>query len=79
MDNRDDAEGNFRRMRDTKEKNRPAAVNDDLDRWVSEMAGLTQPDEVYWVDGSEAERTQLTALAVEQGILIPLNAEKRPN
>jgi phosphoenolpyruvate carboxykinase (GTP) len=46
--------------------------------WVGEMARLTQPDRIHWCDGSEAERAALTAQAVEQGILIPLNQKKRP-
>ena len=28
--------------------------------WVSEVAALTQPDRVYWCDGSEAEWTAMT-------------------
>lgn len=61
------------------EQNRPATVNAHADKWVKDMAAMTQPDQVYWVDGSESERERLTQLAVDEGILIPLNAEKRPN
>jgi phosphoenolpyruvate carboxykinase (GTP) len=46
--------------------------------WVDEVAQMTQPDEIVWCDGSEAERDRLTQLAVDEGILIPLNQEKRP-
>ncbi len=28
--------------------------------WVEEVAELTQPDRIYWVDGSEEENTRLT-------------------
>jgi len=46
--------------------------------WVDEMARLCQPDEVFWCDGSEAEKKALTAEAVAKGILIKLNQEKLP-
>jgi phosphoenolpyruvate carboxykinase (GTP) len=53
-------------------------TNPHLERWVSEMAAMTTPDQIVWCDGSEAERARLTELAVQQGILTPLNQEKRP-
>ena len=46
--------------------------------WVMEMAALTQPDRIFWCDGSESEREALYAEAVRQGILIQLNQEKLP-
>jgi len=66
-------------MSEINEQNRPENVNAHADKWVRDMAAMTQPDQVYWVDGSEGERERLTQLAVDEGILIPLNAEKRPN
>jgi phosphoenolpyruvate carboxykinase (GTP) len=42
------------------------------------MATLCQPSELVYCDGSAAERAQLTAQAVAQGVLIPLNQQKRP-
>ncbi len=53
-------------------------TNPHLRAWVEQVAGRTRPDRIEWCDGSEAERVRLTKLAVEQGILLPLNAEKRP-
>jgi len=52
--------------------------NTELLAWVSKMAQMTQPDNVVWCDGSEEEKQRLTAQAVKEGILIPLNQEKRP-
>jgi phosphoenolpyruvate carboxykinase (GTP) len=43
-----------------------------------EMADLTQPDRIFWCDGSESEKEALYAEAVRQGVLIRLNQEKLP-
>lgn len=47
--------------------------------WVNEVADLTQPDSVYWCDGSEEENKAICDLLVKQGTFIPLNPKKRPN
>ena len=46
--------------------------------WVRKMAEICKPDRIFWCDGSKAEREVLTAEAVKQGILIPLNQKKLP-
>ncbi len=56
----------------------PQQVNEHVARWVQESAALTQPDRIYWCDGSEAERAHLREVAVREGVLIPLNQEKLP-
>jgi phosphoenolpyruvate carboxykinase (GTP) len=52
--------------------------NEELLTWVAKMAQMTQPDQIVWCDGSEEEKKRLTEQAVKEGILIPLNPQKRP-
>jgi phosphoenolpyruvate carboxykinase (GTP) len=47
-------------------------------RFVQETIDLCKPDNVYWCDGSEAEKKALTEEAVAKGILLKLNEEKLP-
>jgi phosphoenolpyruvate carboxykinase (GTP) len=42
------------------------------------MAAMCQPDNVYWCDGSEEEKENLTSVALKSGDLIALNQEKLP-
>jgi phosphoenolpyruvate carboxykinase (GTP) len=46
--------------------------------WVKKNAELCQPDLIFWCDGSKAEKDALTAEAVREGVLIPLNQKKLP-
>jgi len=43
-----------------------------LKAWVDEVAALTTPDRVIWVDGSEAERDRINAELVAAGTFTPL-------
>lgn len=47
--------------------------------WVAKTAALTSPDSIHWCDGSQEENTRLLDQMVEQGTLIALNPELRPN
>ena len=47
-------------------------------KWLDEMKALLTPDEVVWIDGSEAQLDALRKEAVESGEMIKLNEEKLP-
>jgi phosphoenolpyruvate carboxykinase (GTP) len=46
--------------------------------WVEEVAELTQPERIHWVDGSEEENTRLTDELVAAGTLTRLNEKLFP-
>ncbi|MBQ2810171.1 MAG: phosphoenolpyruvate carboxykinase (GTP) [Clostridia bacterium] len=47
--------------------------------WIEEMANLTQPDKIVWIDGSEEQTQALREEALASGELIKLNQEVLPN
>jgi phosphoenolpyruvate carboxykinase (GTP) len=53
--------------------------NDSLVRWVDEVAAVTQPDSVYWCDGSAEEYDALAQDLVDAGSFEKLSDAKRPN
>ncbi|BCS82094.1 phosphoenolpyruvate carboxykinase (GTP) [Anaerocellum diazotrophicum] len=46
--------------------------------WIDEMAKITKPDKIVWIDGSEEEKQRLIKEALESGELMELNQEKLP-
>lgn len=52
--------------------------NEAVQEWVEEMARLTKPDEICWLDGSEEECRLLTEKGIQTGELIRLDQEKLP-
>jgi len=53
-------------------------TNKTVIKWLDEMKELLTPDKVVWVDGTEEQREELRAIAVETGEMIKLNQEKLP-
>jgi phosphoenolpyruvate carboxykinase (GTP) len=54
-------------------------MNAALKSWVDEVATLTKPDRVAWVDGSEAENARLIEQMLADGTLHRLNEKTFPN
>ncbi|MBA3961310.1 MAG: phosphoenolpyruvate carboxykinase (GTP) [Chthoniobacterales bacterium] len=46
--------------------------------WVAEIESLTEPENIFWCDGSQAENDFLLSEACRLGVLIKLNQEKAP-
>ena len=46
--------------------------------WIDEIAAKTCPDQIVWIDGSEAQLDELREHAVSTGVLTKLNEEKLP-
>src|SRR5258707_1888516 len=58
-----------------------AATTDNvrLQDWVADVAELTEPDAIYWCDGSEGEYEQFAQTLLDAGTFERLAEEKRPN
>jgi len=50
-----------------------------LTEWVSEIAELTQPKKIQFIDGTEQEKQDLIELLIAQGTIKRLNPELRPD
>lgn len=46
--------------------------------WVNEMAAMTKPDRIVWVDGSEEQLEEIRSDGIKSGELIKLNEEYLP-
>ena len=53
-------------------------TNKSVLNWVDEMASLTKPDQIVWIDGSEDEMNRLKEEAFSTGELIELDQEALP-
>ncbi len=59
-------------------KNAPLTQNQAVLNWINEMAAMTQPDNIVWIDGSKEQLDALREQAVASGEMIRLNQEKLP-
>ncbi len=50
-----------------------------LENWVKEVANLTQPENIVWCTGTDAEKTQLDDVLLASGDYHKLNQETHPN
>ncbi len=53
-------------------------TNQELSAWVTDVARLTQPEQIVWCDGSQAEYDRLVAQMLETGDLLELNQQTHP-
>ena len=66
-------------MSHTASKDTVMTTHTGLRAWVDEVAALTQPDEVYWCDGSAEEYVKIAQTLVDAGTFQKLSDSKRPN
>jgi phosphoenolpyruvate carboxykinase (GTP) len=65
-------------MANTASKHQATTEHPGLRAWVEEIAALTQPDDIYWCDGSAEEYDQLAQALIDAGTFERLSDSKRP-
>jgi phosphoenolpyruvate carboxykinase (GTP) len=55
-----------------------ASINGDVSAWVESVAKLTQPEHIYWCDGSQAEYQALQRESIAAKELLALNPRSFP-
>jgi len=53
-------------------------ANQAVTDWVNEVAALTEPENIFWCDGSDRENAFLLEQAQKQGVVIGLNPARVP-
>jgi phosphoenolpyruvate carboxykinase (GTP) len=66
-------------MANTAAKHQATTKHAGLQAWVEQVAALTQPDDIYWCDGSDEEYDQLAQVLIDAGTFERLSDAKRPN
>ena len=54
-------------------------TNKYVNSWIDEIASMTKPKDIVWIDGSEEQANALREEACRNGELVKLNEEKLPN
>ena len=54
-------------------------TNKYVNSWIDEIASMTKPKDIVWIDGSEEQANALREEACKNGELVKLNEEKLPN
>ena len=65
-------------MAHTAPKRQATTQHTGLQAWVEEIAGLTQPDDIHWCDGSAEEYDLLAQILIDAGTFERLSEAKRP-
>jgi phosphoenolpyruvate carboxykinase (GTP) len=65
-------------MAHTAPKRQATTQHTGLQAWVEEIAGLTQPDDIHWCDGSAEEYDLLAQVLIDAGTFERLSEAKRP-
>jgi phosphoenolpyruvate carboxykinase (GTP) len=65
-------------MAHTAPKRQATTQHAGLQAWVEEIAGLTQPDDIHWCDGSAEEYDVLAQVLIDAGTFERLSEAKRP-
>ncbi|HIR58108.1 MAG TPA: phosphoenolpyruvate carboxykinase (GTP) [Candidatus Gallacutalibacter pullicola] len=68
------------RLADTgRKEKRNMTKNQSVLKWIDEMKALVTPDNLVWIDGSDAQIEDLRKEACSTGEMIKLNQDKLPN
>jgi len=59
-------------------EDKSVTTNQELKSWVDQVADLTQPEDIYWCNGSRAEYQELATMMLATGDFIELNQETHP-
>jgi len=66
-------------MAHTAPEHQATTQHERLRAWVDEVAALTQPEQIYWCDGSAEEYDRLAQVLIDAGTFQRLSEAKRPN